>query len=200
MSPDHKPDPPLQKISDARQKFIQRLAALPIKPAAHEYYVRWAEAWTKARGHQSAERTQAYFDALGRSAHIADWQFRQAVDAARILACDVLNLPWAATYDWQRLSDQSQTLESTHRPPARESIPVVATSKREAILPASPPPETDPTAEHARIIDSLRSSVRLAGLANNTEEAYLHWSGRFIRFCFQALGQHPATAGPPAIA
>ena len=67
-------------ISPNRDRFLQRIAQLPIKPAARDYYPRWAESWTK--GHQSPERTQAYFDALGRSAHLADWQFRQAVDAA----------------------------------------------------------------------------------------------------------------------
>src|SRR6478735_11234179 len=118
------PNPSGDHVSAARRKFIQRLAALPIKPAAHDYYVRWAEAWTKARGHQSAERTQAYFDALGRSAHLTDWQFRQAVDAARILACDVLAIHWASSFDWQGLSDQARTLESDHRTLARETIPV----------------------------------------------------------------------------
>jgi hypothetical protein len=55
-----------------------------LKPAAQPHYGRWAEAWTKARGHQSPERTREWFEALGRSTSIANWQFRQAVDAARI--------------------------------------------------------------------------------------------------------------------
>ena len=67
---------------------MQRLEVLAVNPAARQYYVRWAESWAKAHGHQSPERTHAYFDAPGRSAHVADWQFRQAVDAARILACE----------------------------------------------------------------------------------------------------------------
>ncbi len=46
--------------------------------------------------HPSAERTQAYFDALGRSASIFDWQFRQAVDAARILACETIQVAGAS--------------------------------------------------------------------------------------------------------
>jgi hypothetical protein len=93
------PDPSDPTVSPARRKFLQRISSLPIKPAARDYYVRWAESWTKAIGHQSAERTQAYFDALGRSASIADWQLRQAVDAARILACDILAIPWASAFD-----------------------------------------------------------------------------------------------------
>jgi len=84
--------------SPARQRFLQRLTALAIKPTVHEYYVQWAEDWTKARGHRSADATSAFFDALGRSTHIEDWQFRQAVDAVYILAHDILALPWAEAY------------------------------------------------------------------------------------------------------
>jgi hypothetical protein len=36
-----------------------------------------AVAWINARGNRSADTTSAYFDALGRSTHLADWQFRQ---------------------------------------------------------------------------------------------------------------------------
>jgi hypothetical protein len=88
MSASSKSDSSGHHVSDARRKFLQRISSLPVKPAARDYYVRWAESWTKAIGHQSAVRTQAYFDALGRSASIADWQLRQAANAARILACD----------------------------------------------------------------------------------------------------------------
>ena len=47
----------------ARLNFIQRLESLAIRPAARSHYVRWAEAWIKARGHRSAH-TVAGADAL----------------------------------------------------------------------------------------------------------------------------------------
>ncbi len=56
------PDP-----TPARQLFLQRLAEIPIKQTARDYYVRWAEAWTKARGNRSPEATRNFFDALSRS-------------------------------------------------------------------------------------------------------------------------------------
>ena len=65
-----------QPASPARQHFLQRLVELAIKPTAREYDVQWAEAWTKARGNRSADATTAFFDALGRSSHLLDWQFR----------------------------------------------------------------------------------------------------------------------------
>ncbi|MCX6866954.1 MAG: hypothetical protein NTV46_12200 [Verrucomicrobia bacterium] len=174
--------PPAQ----ARQRFLQRLAALSIKPTTHEYYVRWAEAWNKALGHRSAERTQAFFDALGRSTHLADWQFRQTVDAVYILAHDILALPWAAAYDWQGLADQAWALEPDHRTLGRENIQVRAVLPSGCGVPpqtvpgasraglssqlsqdsSDPPPETD--AEIARITDALRRAIRLGGLAYAT--------------------------------
>ena len=186
-----------QPTSELRTAFIQRLGQLPIKPKAISYYVRWAESWTKARGHQSPERTQAYFDALGRSSHVADWQFRQAVDAARILACDVLTIPWASSFDWQGLSDQARSLQTDHRTLARETIRVRANLPPSPTL--TPEQAADAETELKRLIDSLRRAIRIQNKAMATEETYVYWNCRFIRFCFHMLGQSPHVAGPPAI-
>ncbi len=118
--------PPHRSVNLSRQRFLDRLSSLSIRPTARDYYVRWAEDWTKARDQQSAERTQAYFDALGRSTHLADWKFRQSADATRILACDVLALPWASSFDWRGLADQARSLEPDHRTVGRENIRVSA--------------------------------------------------------------------------
>lgn len=126
MSPPLESDLSGQSTSPARRRFLQCLAERPIKPAHHPYYLRWAEFWTKARGNRSADATTAFFDALGRSTHIADWQFRQAVSAVRILAREILTLPWAASFDWQGLYDQARTLEPDHRTLGRENIQVRA--------------------------------------------------------------------------
>ncbi len=186
-----------KNISQARHRFIQRIAELPIKPTARDYYIQWAESWTKARGHHSPERTHAYFDALTRSTRLTDWQFRQAVDAARVLACDVLAVPWASGFDWRGLSDQARSLEPDHRTLARETIRVRAS------LPPSPTPSPEQVAdaetELKRLIDSLRRIIRIKNMVMATEETYVHWNCRFIRFCFQMLGQSPQIIGPPAI-
>jgi hypothetical protein len=182
------PQPDGSAATPARLNFLQRLESIAIRPAAREYYVRWAETWIKAHGNRSPEATSAYFDALGRSTHLADWQFRQAVDAARILACEVLALPWAAAFDWQGLSDQAKSLEPSHRTHGREAIQV------RAVLPPPPPPDPanplpETNAEVERIVDALRRAIRLGGLAFATEQTYVHWCVRFTRFCLIRLRQ-----------
>jgi hypothetical protein len=180
----------------ARLNFLQRLETHAIRPAARDYYVRWAEAWINARGNRSTDTTTAYFDALGRATHLADWQFRQAVDAARILACEVLSLPWAATFDWQGLADQAKSLEPSHRTLGREVIQV-----RAVLPPPSDPdvplPETG--AEIERIAEALRRAIRLGGLAYATEQTYVQWCVRFTRFCLTRLKQTPQAGGTAAI-
>ena len=98
-----------EALSPKRRAFMDCLKRLGIAEKAHPHYVRWAEHWTKARGHESQARTQAYFEALiGKGDKIADWQFRQAADAARILAMDVLRLEWAKSFNWSSVSDRAR--------------------------------------------------------------------------------------------
>ena len=186
-----------QPDSPTRLLFLQRLEALSIKPATHQYYVQWADAWTRIRGDRSADSTTAFFDALGRSTRLFDWQFRQAVSAVRILARDILALPWAAAYDWCGLADQARSLEHDHRTHGREAIQVRAELPAPPAEPSGPLPETG--AEIARIADALRRAIRLAGLAYATEQTYVHWANRFTRFCLEMLKQTPRDAVPAGI-
>ncbi|MEX1048032.1 MAG: integron integrase [Akkermansiaceae bacterium] len=65
--------------------------------------------------------------------------------------------------------------------------------------PQSPEQAAHDEAELAKLIDALRRAVRLKGHAVATEETYVYWNLRFIRFCLQKLGQTPYAAGPSAI-
>jgi hypothetical protein len=78
-----------------RGKFRARLIDLRVPAKTHPYLENWAESFMKAKAYRAAKNTHAYFAALSRSARLADWQFEQAIQAARILACDLLKLPWA---------------------------------------------------------------------------------------------------------
>ncbi|HEX5790943.1 MAG TPA: phage integrase N-terminal SAM-like domain-containing protein, partial [Luteolibacter sp.] len=176
------------------ERLTKRLEQLGIPPKVSPYYLRWAETWMKALGHQSAERNRAWFEALGRSPNLSDWQFRQAVDAARILAHDVLALSWAAVFDWNGLLDQAVNLPPDHRTLARETIRVPA------LVGELPPPEQAAQLNEAQELELtlplLRRAIRLAKLAVATEQTYLYWNARYLRYCHRKLGRPARLASP----
>ena len=189
--------------------FFQRLDARHIPSKARPYLQRWAELWTKADGPASPERTSAFFDGLGRSTGVADWQFRQALQAVRILAAECLALPWAAGFPWDSLADQARDLPPSHRTLLREARSVTAENpSREpgtSTLKIRPPgphdyiPAPGEAETLAQIDTDLRRVIRLKNLAVATEQTYCHWTFRFTRFCLRRIGQPPAEVGPPAV-
>lgn len=201
----HNPEPTGKDVSPNRKKFIHIISAISIKPTVRDYYVRWAESWIKAHGHRSAEHNIAFFQTLGRSANLVDWQFRQAVHAAQILACDVLALPWASRFDWDALSDQAVSLPAEHCTFLRQSVRVNSTTNS----PPGPRPDNSfPPGQAApdrysqnmcNLIESLRGEIRIKGYTAATEETYVYWNARFIHYCHHQLSQSPQAAGPPAI-
>jgi len=90
--------------------YDHHLAAAGVRPSAQPHCHRWATLWLKADGPASPDRTSAFFDALGRSTGMADWQFCQPIQAVRILAVECLALPWAAGFPWSSLADQARDL------------------------------------------------------------------------------------------
>ncbi|KAB2641705.1 MAG: integron integrase [Verrucomicrobia bacterium] len=178
-----------QPPSPPRLLFLQLLAARSIKPAVRGYYVRWTEDWIKAGGDRSAAATTGFFADLGRTPLIYNWQYRQAVSAVRILAREILNLPWAAAYDWRGLANQSRNLEADHRRHDPSSTGQLNTPAPHAagtvptLLPSDPiHPLPENTAEVARFIESTRAAIRMRGYSLRTENTYLGWVNRFCDF------------------
>ena len=145
----------------------------------------------KSKSYRAAENTHAYFSALCRSAHLADWQFNQAIQSARILACDLLNLHWVESFDWETLSLEAKDPSETHRDLLRETIPVT---------PESPhPTESDPPFILADVLNRSRKTLRLTGKAVATEKTYCQWISDYFRFTHKQTGKSPETLGPDAI-
>ncbi|MFN0129188.1 MAG: hypothetical protein ACKV19_21170, partial [Verrucomicrobiales bacterium] len=101
-------------MADLSPDYDRHLTTAGVGDRALPHCRRWADLWMKANGPDSPERTSAFFDALGRSTGIADWQFRQALQAVRILAVQCFALPWAAVFPWVSLADQARDLPSSH--------------------------------------------------------------------------------------
>jgi integron integrase len=137
---------------------------------------------------QTAENLQRWFEALSHQPHQADWQLRQQVDALRLLFCRHLKLDWTLAFDWDYWMTPSQQLGHDHPTVARtyEMIDKAVDAKRHEFARQDP--------------DGYRkflTVIRTAGYSINTEQSYLGWINRFLRF---HAGKHPSQCAEAEVA
>ena len=65
------------------------------------------------------ENVQVWLEQISQNVHITDWQFRQKVDAIRLLFCHLLKVPWASSIDWDQWLSGAQSLGKDHPTVAR---------------------------------------------------------------------------------
>ncbi len=86
-------------------KYILKTASYNVPERARRWYVRHAEVFIKAHSGRrlatlTADDMERYLKEKGRSEKLTDWQFRQMVDALRILFTGVVSSAWADKFDW----------------------------------------------------------------------------------------------------
>jgi len=123
------------------------------------------------RQRRAAEDVAGYLREVGGNARLADWQYRQVVEALKVLFAGVLELPWAANFDWSFWHDSARRLESTHATVARDQ----------------PDPSRSPEAPGARrrgtqeqLLEALVGEIRRRAYSIRTERTYVHWIRRFV--------------------
>lgn len=177
--------------SPLRKRFRQRLNELRLPSKTHPYLENWAESYLKAKAHRSATHTHSFLAALTCSTHLADWQFNQALQSARILACDLLQLTWADSFDWETPGLEAKTPPRTHRDFLREHIPILPESHQAL--------ESGPASIIADILNRSRKTLRLTGKAVATEKTYCQWISDYLGFTLKQTGDSPETLGPDTI-
>lgn len=185
----------LDEPDDPWNDFITVLATDPSVPEkARPHLARWVSRWRHAGGEESATATMEFFEELGRSPTLQDWQFRQAVQGVERFSRLPSVPEWMRVFDWPGLADQAVALGREHRTLLRESVSV------SIVAPDSETPES-PDAIHQRdripvpgeagmvaeVIDRLRRTIRQQNLAAATERTYVGWVRRFARFRLRRL-------------
>ncbi|WP_260294139.1 integron integrase [Sedimenticola hydrogenitrophicus] len=95
------------------------------------------------------------------------------MDALRLLFRHILKPDWASEFDWDHWSEGGQPLGDSHPTVARSYETANAGADKPGNLLGNAFPEV-----YARFI----AAIRVAGLAINTEQSYLGWINRFLRF------------------
>lgn len=122
---------------------------------------------------QGPDELTSWFTRVGREAHLTDWQYRQKVDALRLLFCHLLKAPWSGEFDWDYWVNGAEPLDSEHPTVARTYENLEAEAKKASNLLARLHPE---------VFRKYLAAIRVPDYSINTEKSYLSWINRFLRF------------------
>jgi len=105
-------------------KYIGKLRINSVLTKSERWYVKRAEDYINAHNdlrlvfHNENTVTE-YLESLGRNYRLTDWQFKQAVDAIKILFVDMLKAPWAGSFSWDDWLELARDLPVSHPTIAR---------------------------------------------------------------------------------
>jgi integron integrase len=195
---------PDQSVPRFWDKYIAKTRAYNVTPKVARWYVRHAEAYIKAHqdvrlAEHSAEDVEKYLRGKGRNSRLEDWQFRQIVDALRILFVELVKTRWAPAFPWEDWSSESKVVPANHPTVARDYQPL-DTGADETLDTGHRDRESELYKQVAERfpghIKGLMTQIRLRDYSIRTERAYLGWLLRYIRFNGMV---DPATLAEPHI-
>ena len=172
------------------EKYIEKLNENSIPTKSKRWYVKRVEDYIKAhcniRLAQHSESTvKKYLEKLGRNYRLTDWQFKQAVEALKILFVDILHASWAESFSWSDLVDSATELPVSHPTIARNYESGNSNTKNGESRNLST--STDPRCNEVRKkfpehFNKLITIIRIKNYSIRTEQAYENWLARYIAF------------------
>ena len=173
-----------EAVSRFWDKYIQKTAACHVPERARRWYVRHVEQFIRDQSGRrlaalTADDMARYLDDKGRNKNLAAWQFRQMVDALRILFADIVSPGWAGDFDWAGWMDGAREPGADHATIARcASVAAEPGSAQHA------PGEPGAIAQFRERFPDLYTRyigiVRSAQYSIRTEKTYLDWIARFV--------------------
>lgn len=151
-----------------------------------EWYMRRAQTFMRYAGYTDprgleSKVVERYLAEKSRQESLEEWQFRQVVDAIRILVVDVAELAWARDVDWAFWRGGRQAVDGEHRTLYRESHQAQVDFSMYNLNPHGPKPEG-----MAETLERIRNTVRRRNYSVSTENTYVMWCEKFL--CFASCG------------
>ncbi|MEN8254241.1 MAG: integron integrase [Verrucomicrobiota bacterium] len=146
------------------------------------WYMRRAEEFMRYAGYtdpQGLDRevVEKYLAELGRQNRLEDWQFRQVADAMRILTEDLAKHAWAKEIDWPFWRGTRKEVDKDHATLYREGRESKADFSRYNMDEHAAAPEG-----MKDTLERIRNVIRRKNYSVRTEQTYLLWCGKFLRF------------------
>lgn len=158
------------------KRYLEALARHSIADSARPWYRKHVEQFVAAHPDKRLRDLQAgevehHLRRLGRNPRLADWQLAQCAEALRILFSDLVQPSWLPEVDWSLWQKCAKELGPDH--PTLARIPVERSENPRAF------------GLEARDVGAYRkylAAIRSRAYAIRTEQTYLDWIDRFLRF------------------
>jgi integron integrase len=170
----------MEKAAESRfwDRYIEVLNQAKVPEIAHRWYVVRVERYiaahstTRLRLH-TPSMMEEYLSEAGRDAALPGWRFRQLVHALQLLFTNLVQVRWASAFDWEYWLASAQTLQEQHPTLARHNSPINV---------AAPPPTASKGDAPSAWREKLVGELRRRNYSIRTEEAYVQWIVRYLRF------------------
>jgi len=158
---------------------ILEKSSIPIK--ARPWYRKHIEDYISAHQsvklqHHLPKQLDEYLVAKGRMTNLPEWRFRQVADSLRLLFKELIRPQWAKTYDWYQWRAFSRELESDHPTVMRDGNPSIL------VAPNNNPLIRKFREDHSPLHQSFLKTIRVRGMAVQTEKTYENWLVRFFQY------------------
>jgi integron integrase len=170
-------------------RYLTLLEGARVPEPQRRWYVERAQAFIVAvrptrMGEVTTEQISGFLTRYAREQRLSGWQFRQVVDALHLLLVQLAGNKAAQTLDWDYWRTAGEELSADH-PTVAAALPAeAAVEARSSFVKA---------AEEWPLLKRMARVMRARGYAIRTEQAYLDWCHRFMRFC---KGKSPESWGP----
>ena len=121
-----------------------------------------------------------YLQELGRKKSIKYMQFVLAVEALKIFFCDLLNPSWANNFNWDFWKQSAKNISSEH-PTLKREVPQNS-SQDEKQQKLNSRSSKSVQNKNDYIFAKVRDEIRSRYYSIRTEETYLNWLKKFIKF------------------
>ena len=184
------------KIDRFWDRYIKSVNHQGVNPPFDRWYVIRSEQYLRSverrlLDHQLSD-LQSWLKELGGKISLKDWQIRQAVDAIRILLCEIAKHDWAMAFDWEGWLASSRSLEKGHSTVGRDYD--VEAQPKVALDAAVIDKKVTLSPSREKWLEEMTAVFRRKDYAYRTEQTYLHWVRRFFLFQQSQGGSEEVTS------
>lgn len=173
-------------VSRFWDNYLLKLISYNVPERARTWYVRRVEAFINAHSPTrlssiSVQDIREYLTEIGRNPSLEDWQFRQTIDALRILFVELVKPAWVNGFDWYALGDIASQVDD------EDGVAIADTgshlgSVRVNVQANSRGFVSQCAERFPELFERFVAEVRVRQCSIRTEQTYIEWIARFILF------------------